>query len=71
MITKGKSRSRRSKEDIRIPREDWELLRKNPAFGELVELIEDRYDLEAAKAARGKGMSLIEYLKRRGLQNNH
>jgi len=50
MITKGKSRAKMVKDDIRIPREDWEALRNNPAFAELIELIEDRYDLDDSKA---------------------
>lgn len=65
MITRRKSRFLPNKGDIRIPREDWESLKKNPAFGELIELIEDKYDLEEAKLAKGKDISLADYLKRR------
>jgi hypothetical protein len=70
MITKGKSRRRSGKEDIRIPREDWESLKKNPAFGELLELLEDKYDLEEAKSVKGKDISLADYLKKRAIRNN-
>lgn len=59
----------KSKTYIRIPRREWERLRKNPRFSELVELLEDRSDLEAAKRVRGKDMTLNEYLIKRGIRN--
>ncbi len=64
MITKSKS-------DVRISRKNWgERLRRNPSFSELVELLEDQTDLEAAKK-RGKDLTLSQYLAKRGIQNNH
>ncbi len=64
MITKSKS-------DVRISRKNWERLRRNPSFSELVELLEDQTDLEAAKKIRGKDLTLSQYLAKRGIQNNH
>lgn len=64
MITKSKS-------DVRISRKNWERLRKNPSFSELVELLEDQTDLEVAKKIRGKDLTLSQYLAKRGIQNNH
>lgn len=60
----------KSKTHVRIPRKDWERLRKHPQFGELVEFLEDRADLEAAKRVRGKDVTLGQYLSKRGIQNN-
>ena len=70
MQVNGKPRLRRKNEDIRIPRQEWESLKKNPAFGELIELIEDKYDLEKAKTVKGNDVSLSAYLKKRGLRSN-
>ncbi len=64
MITKSKS-------DVRISRKNWERLRKNPNFSELVELLEDQTDLETAKKIRGKDLTPSQYLAKRGIQNNH
>lgn len=61
----------KSKTNVRIPRREWERLKKNPSFGDLIELLEDRADLEAAKKARGKDMSLTHYLTKRGIRNSH
>ena len=58
MITKSKS-------DVRISRKNWERLRKNPSFSELVELLEDQTDLETAKKIRGKDLTLSQYLAKR------
>ena len=71
MLTKRKSRLDRGKGDIRIPRKDWELLKSNPAFSELIELIEDKYDLDEAKLMKGKDISLAEYLKKRAIRNSY
>jgi hypothetical protein len=57
------------KESIRIPRREWESLRKNPAFSDLIELIEDRLAFLEAKKVTGKNMTLDEYLKSRGIRN--
>ena len=59
-----------SKTHVRIPRREWERLRRNPRFGELIELLEDRADLEAAKRVRGRDMTLNEYIAKRGLRNH-
>jgi hypothetical protein len=64
MITK-------TKEHIQIPRKDWDKMKKNPAFSEAVELLEDIDDLEKAKKVKGKNLTLDQYLEKRGLQNNN
>jgi len=61
----------KSKNHVRIPRKDWERLKKNPQFSHLIELLEDRADLEAAKRVGGKEMTLNQYLTRRGVRNHH
>jgi len=63
MITKTKN-------SLKISRDEWEKMRKNPAFSEAVELIEDMADLKSAKSLKGKDISLKQYLKKRGLRNN-
>lgn len=63
MITKTKN-------SIKISRDEWEKMRKNPAFSEAVELIEDMADLKSAKSLKGKDISLKQYLKKRDLRNN-
>jgi hypothetical protein len=55
----------KSKTHIRIPRREWERLRKNPQFNELVELLEDRADLETAKRVKGRITPLSQYRNRR------
>ncbi len=57
--------------DIRIPRAEWNRLKKNPFFRDLVELLEDRNDLQAAKKVRGKSLTLTQYLKKRGIRDPH
>jgi hypothetical protein len=64
MITK-------TKEHIQIPRKDWDKMKKNPAFSEAVELLEDIDDLEKAKKVKGKNLTLDQYLEKRGIQNNN
>ncbi len=59
----------KTKTAIRIPRREWEKMKRNPAFSEAIELLEDIADLEAAKRVRGKDMTLNQYLKKRGLRN--
>ncbi|MBI4535185.1 MAG: hypothetical protein HY708_02830 [Ignavibacteriae bacterium] len=61
----------KSRTHVRIPRREWERLRKNPQFNELVELLEDRADLETAKRVKGKDLSLNQYLAKRGIRSNH
>ena len=60
----------KSKNHVRIPRKDWERLKKNPQFSHLIELLEDRADLEAAKRVGGKEMTLNQYLTKRGIRNH-
>ena len=64
MITK-------TKEHIQIPRKDWDKMKKNPAFSEAVELLEDIDDLEKAKKVKGKNLTLDQYLGKRGIQHNN
>ena len=52
-------------------REKWEKMKKNPAFSEAVELLEDMAELDKAKRVKGKSLTLEQYLKKRGLQNNN
>jgi hypothetical protein len=60
----------KTKTTVKIPREEWEKLRKNPSFSEAIELLEDVADLEAAKSIKGKDISLTNYLQKRGLRTN-
>jgi len=59
----------KTKKDVRIPRGQWEKLKKNPNFADMIELLEDQADLEAAKQVRGRDLSLDEYLKKRGIRS--
>lgn len=43
---------------------------KKPIIVDLIELLEDRKDLEIAKQVKGKDISLDDYLAKRGLQNS-
>jgi hypothetical protein len=61
----------KTKKHVRIPREEWEEMKKNPAFSEAVELLEDIADMDKAKRMKGKDLTLKQYLKKRGLQNNN
>jgi len=63
----NKSSMRKKLKDIRIPRREWDSLKANPSLGELIEIIEDKYDLEKAKLVKGNDIPLLEYLKKRGL----
>lgn len=61
----------KTKNDVRISRRDWEKLRKNPNFTDLIELLEDERDLQEAKRVRGKDLTLQQYLTKRGIRNSH
>ena len=61
----------KTKTHVKIARSDWEKLKKNPMLSEAIELLEDIADLESAKKVRGKGISIDQYMKKRGLQNLH
>lgn len=54
-----------TKTHVRIPRHEWEKMKKNPAFSEAIELLEDIADLEAAKQVRGKDLTLDQYFAKR------
>ncbi|MDP2036543.1 MAG: hypothetical protein Q8L04_04105 [Ignavibacteria bacterium] len=64
MITKTKTH-------VKIPREDWEKMKKNPALSDSIELMEDMVDYKVSKLVKGKDISLEQYLQKRGLPNNH
>ncbi len=61
----------KTKTHIKIPRKDWEEMKKNPALSVTLELLEDISDLAKAKKVRGKGITIEQYLKKRGLQDIH
>lgn len=63
MLTKNKTY-------VRIPRDEWEKLKKIPTFTDVIELLEDQADLENAKHINGKDKPLTEYLKKRGLRSH-
>ncbi len=62
---------KKSKTAVRISRDDWEKMRKNPAFSETVEILEDISDLKSAKNKKGKDLTLEQYLKKRGLRDHN
>jgi hypothetical protein len=59
----------KTNKDVRIPNEQWDALRHNPSFAELIELLEDQEALEKAKLERGEDITLDRYLKKRGIRN--
>jgi hypothetical protein len=59
----------KTRNEVRIPLAEWNSLKKNPVFGDLVELLEDRDDLKVAKKVRGKSLTLDEYLEKRGIRD--
>ncbi len=61
----------KTKHAVRIPRTEWERMKKNPALSEAIELLEDMSDLEKAKSVKGKNITLNQYLVKRGLSNRH
>jgi len=61
----------KTKKHIQVPREDWEEMKKNPAFSDALELIEDISDLEKSKKVKGKDLTLAQYLKKRNVRNNN
>ncbi|MBM2839931.1 MAG: hypothetical protein HW412_459 [Bacteroidetes bacterium] len=61
----------KTKTEVRISRRDWEKLRRNPSFSELIELLEDGRDLQEAKRIRGKDLTLSQYLAKRGIRSRH
>lgn len=59
----------KTRTEVRIPRAEWDRLKKNPSFRDLVELLEDRDDLQAAKKVRGKSLTLTQCLEKRGIRD--
>jgi hypothetical protein len=57
----------KTKKQVKIQASDWEKLKKNPVMSETIELLEDISDLEKAKKARGKSVTIKQYLSKRGL----
>ncbi len=57
----------KSRTHIKIDRNEWEELKKNPVLRDTLELLEDISDIEKAKKDTGKSISLKKYLKKRGL----
>lgn len=60
----------RTKKHIQIPVEDWDKMKRNPAFSDLIEFLEDISDLEKARNEKGRDLSFDQYLKNRELHNN-
>ncbi len=61
----------KTKSYVKIKRKDWDKLKANPALSDVIELLEDISDLENAKTARGKSLSVQQYRKKRGISNSH
>jgi len=59
------------KKEFSIPIDEWEKMKKNPALGDALELLEDIYDLEKAKKRKGKDITLEQYIEKRAIQNNN
>jgi len=59
----------KTRTEVRIPLAEWNSLKKNPVFGDLVALLEDRDDLKVAKKVRGKSLTLNQYLEKRGIRD--
>jgi hypothetical protein len=59
----------KTKSHVKIPRNDWEKMKKNPVLSETIELIEDISDFEKAKKNQSKTISLEQYLKKHGIEN--
>lgn len=55
----------KSKKHIKISIDEWENLKQNPVLIDSLELLEDMIDLEKAKNAKGRNLTLDEYLKKR------
>lgn len=61
----------KTKNHVKIGRQDWEKMKSNPALSEAIELLEDIADLEKAKKVRGKSFTIEQYRKKRGLRGIH
>lgn len=60
----------KTKKQIQIPKDEWDKMKTNPAFCDVLELLEDISDLEKAKKVKGKDLTLNDYIAKRELQNN-
>jgi hypothetical protein len=47
---------------IVISKEIWEWAKSNPAFAELIEILEDLEDLRKGKSERGKALSISDVI---------
>ncbi|MFZ1290132.1 MAG: hypothetical protein WAR79_08575 [Melioribacteraceae bacterium] len=61
----------RNKKLVQIPRKDWDKMKENPTFSEVIELLEDISDLEEARKVKGKELTLEQYILKRELSNNN
>ena len=61
----------KTKNQIQIPRDEWNKMKKNPALCDVIELLEDILDLERAKKVKGNDITLEKYLSKRELRNNN
>jgi len=52
----------KNKKQVQIPRKEWDKMKENPTFSEVIELLEDVSDLEKAKKVKGKELTLEQYL---------
>ena len=59
----------KTNKDVRIPRKEWDILKRNPSFANLIELLEDQESLERAKLEPGNDITLDQYLKKRGIRD--
>jgi hypothetical protein len=51
-----------SSNSVIISKEIWEWAKSNPAFAELIEILEDLEDLRKAKSERGKPLSISDVI---------
>ncbi len=61
----------KNKKQVQIPRKEWDKMKENPAFSEVIELLEDISDFEEAKKVKGKELTLEQYMSKRELSNNN
>ena len=54
----------KTKTHIKIARNDWEIMKNNPALSEAMELLEDISDIEKAKKVRSKSLTIEQYLNK-------
>ena len=54
----------KTKKQVQIPIKDWDKMKQNPTFSEVIELLEDISDFEEAKKVKGKDLTLEQYLRK-------